>query len=221
MKPRLLFVTTLLSTLWAVGLFSTNLSASNIAVKITRSIDKFEVKHGDKMVTVMRNQNTRAVITPTFALTSRKCPPFCIQPLHVAPGVNNMGEVELIHFMMTDLKAGTGLLIDARTPDWHARGTIPGSINIPYIEVSPSLGADEISIEDALVRLGAKRVNNTWDFSDAKKLVLWCNGPWCGQSPTAIRGLLELNYPAEKIFYYRGGMQSWQSFSLTVVPPTE
>jgi len=47
--------------------------------------------------------------------------------------------------------------------------------------------------------------------------MLWCNGPWCGQSPHAIRGLLDLGYPAEKLYYYRGGMQAWQSLGLTVV----
>ncbi|MGD8572392.1 MAG: rhodanese-like domain-containing protein, partial [Gammaproteobacteria bacterium] len=44
-------------------------------------------------------------------------------------------------------------------------------------------------------------------------------GMWCGQSPRAIKGLLKLGYPAEKISYYRGGMQSWQMLGLTVVIP--
>jgi rhodanese-related sulfurtransferase len=219
MKIKSLSWAILIGTALALGVSAQGVYAQNLAVKITRSIDKFQVKHGSKMVTVMRNQNTRANIAPAFAKTSRKCPPFCIQPIQVTPDIKTLGELELVHFMMSELKNGTGLLIDARTPDWHARGTIPGSVNIPYIEVSPSLGADDISIEDALTQMGAVREQGHWDFSQAKKLVLWCNGSWCGQSPTAIRGLLELNYPTEKILYYRGGMQSWQSFGLTVVSP--
>ena len=221
MKMKTVLLSLILSGALLTGLPASPLPAGNLAVKITRSVPEFQVKHGNKMVTVMRNQNTRALIPAAFAKTSRKCPPFCAQPMQAAPGTVTLGEVELIHFMMTELKKGTGLLIDARTPDWHARGTIPGSINIPYIEVSPSLGADEISIEDTLTRLGAELKEDRWDFSQAKKLVLWCNGPWCGQSPTAIQGLLELGYPAKKIFYYRGGMQVWQSFGLTIVPPAD
>lgn len=60
---------------------------------------------------------------------------------------------------------------------------------------------------------------NGWDFSQAKSLVLWCNGPWCGQSPTAIKGLIGQGYPANKIRYYRGGMQLWRVFGLPVVSP--
>ena len=219
MQTKSLFFAMFAMSALIVGMSASSLFASNISVKITRSIASFQVKHGDKMVTVSRNQDTRAEIAPAFAKTSRKCPPFCVQPMQVDPDVVTIGEVELTQFMIYDMKNGSGLLVDARTPDWHARGTIPGSINIPYIEVSPAMGADQISIEEALTSLGAELKNNQWDFSKAKKLVVWCNGPWCGQSPTAIRGLLELNYPAEKILYYRGGMQSWQSFGLTVVSP--
>jgi rhodanese-related sulfurtransferase len=69
--------------------------------------------------------------------------------------------------------------------------------------------------------LGGDEKNDLWDFTNAKKLMLWCNGMWCGQSPHAIRSLLEMGYPAEKLFYYRGGMQAWQSLGLTVVVPEE
>jgi len=51
--------------------------------------------------------------------------------------------------------------------------------------------------------------------------VLWCNGPACGQSPRAIRGLLKVGYPADRIYYYRGGMQMWQLWGLTTVIPGE
>ena len=54
---------------------------------------------------------------------------------------------------------------------------------------------------------------------EAKDLVLWCNGPACGQSPRAIHGLIEVGYPPQKLFYYRGGMQLWQLFGLTTALP--
>ncbi|MBF0182132.1 MAG: rhodanese-like domain-containing protein [Magnetococcales bacterium] len=190
------------------------------AVRITPDLGSFTIRHGDRTVTVTRDQNPRAVIDPDFAKTSRNCPPFCIQPMEAAPGVKTIGELELIDFMTREVNGGTGLLVDARTPDWHARGVIPGSINIPYTEITPSKGANPLDVERSLTRCGAVRqADGQWDFSQAKILAVWCNGPWCGQSHAAIQGLREMNYPAEKLLYYRGGMQLWKLMGLTVVPP--
>ena len=69
--------------------------------------------------------------------------------------------------------------------------------------------------------MGGDFKNDDWDFTSAKKIILWCNGMWCGQSPRAEKGLLELGFPIETILYYRGGMQAWQSLGLTVVVPEE
>ena len=194
-------------------------TASALEVNITPGIGTFSVRHGEREVTIVRNQDTSATLEGDFALTSRPCPPFCAQPMQAAEGVATIGEVELVQFMRGPLADGSGLLIDARTPDWHRRGTIPGSINIPFTQLNRALGADEFALEDTLVRLGAKETAAGWDFSGAKQLVLWCNGPWCGQSPAAIRGLIEVGYPAEKLSYYRGGMQLWKVFGLPVVDP--
>ena len=154
-----------------------------------------------------------------FARTSRPCPPFCAQPMVISPEVRTIGEVELVEFMQNQMQDGRGLLIDARTEDWYNRGTIPGSINIPYTQLNPNQGADELTLEDSLGKLGVTPIESGWDFSNARTIVLWCNGPWCGQSPTAIRGLLEIGYPANKILYYRGGMQVWRIFGLPMVSP--
>jgi rhodanese-related sulfurtransferase len=170
----------------------------------------------------------------------RKCPPFCIQPAEPVPGVDVVGEIELFDFMETDLRDGRGLLIDARTVSWFRKGTIPGSVNIPFtlfakppedpdviamlesfgVRERGQVGAVERVLENwGLTETGEK--NDRWDFSEAKKLVLWCNGPACGQSPRAIRGLVDMGYPANRISYYRGGMQMWQLWGLTTVVPRQ
>ncbi|MBF0342555.1 MAG: hypothetical protein HQL95_16555, partial [Magnetococcales bacterium] len=62
-------------------------SVHALPVNITKDLAQFTVKHGNKSIKVMRNQDTRAVIEPDFAKISRNCPPFCIQPIEAAPGV--------------------------------------------------------------------------------------------------------------------------------------
>ncbi|MCG8125757.1 MAG: rhodanese-like domain-containing protein [Candidatus Thiodiazotropha taylori] len=188
-------------------------------MNITPQVDEFEVKHQGKVITIRRNQDTEAMLEFDFARTSRPCPPFCAQPMKVADGIETIGEVELIAFLQNQLAEQQGLLIDARTEDWHERGTIPGSINIPFTHLNPAQGADEFTLEKSLQRLGARIVDGEWDFSQAKQLVIWCNGPWCGQSPTAIKGLIGIGYPKQKLLYYRGGMQLWRIYGLPVVSP--
>ena len=209
-------------------------------VKLTADRDFIEVIHENRLIKIQRIQDQDHVLEGGFAKTSRKCPPFCIQPMQVGEGVKTVGQLEIFDFMENELLDGTGVIVDARTPAWWKRGTIPGSVNIPFTNFT--LDVDDPQLIDVMKALGAKRrgevnsfsrtieglglmggnqKNDEWDFTNAKKVMLWCNGVWCGQSPRAIRGLLELGYPAEKIFYYRGGMQVWQSLGLTVVVPEE
>jgi rhodanese-related sulfurtransferase len=61
----------------------------------------------------------------------------------------------------------------------------------------------------------AQRYEELWNFRDAKTLVMFCNGAWCGQSPANIRSLIRMGYPPSKIKWYRGGMQAWETLGLT------
>ena len=198
-------------------LFVSDLFAADIAVGITRSMAKFEGTVNGEKVTIMRNQNQAATVNPAFAKTSRKCPPFCIQPAQIAAGVETVGELEVIEYVKK-MAAGDDsiLLIDSRTPDWVAKGTIPGAINIPWTKLNTAKGADPISISELFTgRFGAIELEGLWDFSEAKTLVLFCNGMWCGQSPNNIKNLLRFGYPSNKIKWYRGGMQDWEILGLS------
>ena len=194
--------------------------SAEVAVKITPAIASMEVMHNGKPVTIMRNQDQKNTVNPAFATTSRACPPFCVQPYTIAPGVETIAEVEVLGYLKK-MKEGDKsiVLIDSRTPDWLARGTIPGAINLPYTKLDDTKGADPLSVAEAMELFGAKEAGSGWDFSNAKTVVLFCNGMWCGQSPNNIRTLVKMGFPVAKIKWYRGGMQNWENLGLTTVTP--
>ncbi len=180
-------------------------------VKITPEMAAVAFTINGAEVLISRNQDTENRLDTEFAKTSRACPPFCIHPMSAAEGVETVGEIELIEFLDDYVSQGRGLLVDSRIPAWYEKGTIPGAINIPFSTLSPeNQYRDEI-----LQALGAEKEGDDWDFANATDLLLFCNGPWCDQSPRAIANLREVGYPAEKIRYYRGGMQLWVLLGLT------
>ena len=189
-------------------------------------------------VEIMRNQDNSATIDPDFAKTSRPCPPFCIQPDRIGE-VESIFENAMLEYLVRQGSGEDVLVIDSRTPGWVVRGTIPGATNIPWTRLNPKQGATTAGIIDIMTnRFGVKLAegageievdeavvagdtSSVFDFSAAKTLVMFCNGPWCGQSPANIRQLLKMGYPAEKLKWYRGGMQAWHVLGLTTVPGDE
>ncbi len=197
-------------------------------VWITRDIPFVDITTpAGKKYRIMRIQDTSHEITGDYARTSRPCPPFCVHSMTVDPRVKTIGEAELVEFLKNEYNQGTGLLVDARTPSWFTKSTIPGSINVPHpIFSEDNVEAEHPDIFEALARFGVKPKDpskpesyDNLDFSQAKTLALFCNGPWCGQSPREIRGLLKIGYPPEKMLYYRGGMQIWNVLGLTTIKP--
>jgi rhodanese-related sulfurtransferase len=196
------------------------IAADDVLIRITRDLPFLDVMHDGKMVTIMRNQDEKHTVNPMYARTSRECPPFCIQPAKLAPGVETIGEVEMLNYLAR-MSAGNKsiLVIDSRTPDWVKKGTIPGSVNIPWTKLSLDQGANPDSIRRIMEdRFGAKYQEGLWDYTNAKTLVMFCNGIWCSQSPNNIMNLLKYGYPPHKIKWYRGGMQDWEILGLTTVP---
>jgi rhodanese-related sulfurtransferase len=209
------------ATLLAAGLtLSANAGAADKPVGITPKMMDAEVIHDGKKVKITRNQNNKNTVNSSFAKTSRPCPPFCIQPSTLAPGVETIGETEVIGYLQK-MAAGdnTILVVDSRTPDWVKKGTIPGSVNIPWTKLNPAKGADPISIGEIMQdQFNVTESEGLWNYENAKTLVMFCNGMWCGQSPNNIKNLLKFGYPAHKIKWYRGGMQDWEILGLSTVP---
>ena len=125
-----------------------------------------------------------------------------LQPMVPVEGVTPVGEIEVLNSMNDP----DTLLIDMREIDWFVGATIPTSINIPYTEIAGRL--DE---------LGCAKSDGEWNCADAKKVVAFCNGPVCPQSPTAIKAMHREGFPMDKVMYYRGGMLDWDALGLTAV----
>jgi rhodanese-related sulfurtransferase len=185
---------------------------------ITANTAEIEVLHLGHRITIKREDNSSARLREDYALTARKCPPYCIQPIQLGMGVETLGELEVLDYLQRIHQGEEKLMvIDSRTPDWYTKGTIPGAINLAYAQDMSGLASDLPGVKQSLITLfGVTETAGSTDFTGAYTLVIFCNGPWCGQTPNYIRTLLSLGYPAGKLKWYRGGMQDWCSLGLTV-----
>lgn len=180
--------------------------AENKPVNIAPEVASVTVPTEAGDVKISRIQDNTNLISADWARTSRPCPAFCVQPMMPAEGVTTIGELEVIEFLQNP----EAVVIDSRVSKWYYDGTIPGARHIPYIEAA-----------DRLDELGCEIDFDGWICDGAKPVALFCNGPWCGQSPTAIRAMIKAGFPADKVYYYRGGMQVWRMLGLTVVAPKD
>ena len=185
------------------ALICVGMTAQAQDVAITKGLATVTVQTASGPVEITRNQDTENRIEGEWARTSRPCPDFCIQPMVPAPGVTPIGELELMAF----LNDPDVVVADGRVPRDFEGGAIPGAINIPYTQAADRLG--ELGCEPDFEGF-------ICEGDCIKSVALYCNGPWCGQSPAAARRMIEAGFPAEKIYYYRAGMQGWRMLGLTV-----
>ena len=135
-----------------------------------------------------------------------------ISPIKI-DGVETYGELEVIEFMKKAQKDSDMVFVDARMRDWFAKGTIPTAINLPFKSFNPKHQDFEIVMDTSGVEVNMDE--KTYDFENAKTLLLFCNGIWCPQSLWAIENLISIGYPKDKLKWYRGGLYDWTSVNLT------
>ena len=98
-------------------------------VNISEAVKSVEVLHQGRKVTIERNPDTENMLDPDYSLTSRPCPPYCIQPMQLAPGVETIGELEMLEYLKKLGKDSSLMVIDSRDGDWPLRsGIIPGAV---------------------------------------------------------------------------------------------
>ena len=183
-------------------------------VAISSGVKSIEMNLNGEKFTLMRNQTAGNKISALYDTTDRGAP----QPIVIAPGVETLGELEFIELMKKAQTDSNIAIIDSRKPGWFARLRIPGAVNVPFTDFNEKDSAIS-AMEDEMGVV--QKDDGTLDFTNAKTLALYCNGYWCGQTPGMVKkakfALLKMGYPAEKIKYYRGGMQAWTSLGFTVV----
>ncbi len=167
---------------------ATALPAERESLAITPGVESISFESFEGPVTIKRFANDIMLVKGS------------IRPMAPVAGVTAVGELELI----AALQDPEFIVVDTRTKETQYGGTIPGTKNFPYTVIAERLG-----------ELGCEEDANGWSCDDALNVVLYCNGPNCGQSPSAMAALVDAGFPATKIYYYRGGMLAWTSLGLT------
>ena len=197
----------LLLTLFFIQLVSSSHSFADDTNTIGITSEKrfIEVNHNGKIVKIERGQ------IDSKNIKTKPCPPFCIKPLTLSPNVETYAELELISFLSNDVKNEKGFLVDSRMTEQFEKETIPGAINIPFLLFTGS------RTKAALKLLGAKEDDTSIDFSETKSMCFFCDDSLCDEANRAITALIGLGYPANKLKYYRGGVQAWKALNLTTI----
>lgn len=177
-----------------------NEQASTITA-ITLTLKSLKVLHNNEKVTIQREVKSKNLT----------CPPFCIEPMQIQDVVT-VSEVEVLAFIDKLKEKKARLLIDVRKNSLYEEGTIPGAINLPL-----SMLADDSKYQTkVLMLLGAKKKHSKWFFKQAQSLLIFGTSSITDNASSAIKKLLALGYPSDKLLYYRGGINAWKALGLTV-----
>ncbi len=164
------------------------LQAEQESLPITSDLESISFNSIEGPVTIRRFANDIMLVKGT------------VRPMVPVPGVTPVGELEVI----SALQDSDYIVVDTRTKETQYGGTIPGTVNFPFNEIA-----------DRLDELGCEGSTAGWNCQEALEVVLYCNGPNCGQSPRAMSAMVAAGFPVTKISYYRGGMLAWTSLGLT------
>ena len=185
-----------------------------IIIKRDKPVECFNVKFDPKVVL---GGNAAASTIPDKCKRDFVTYMGKISPIKFSQKVETYGEVEVLEFIEKASENKDYILVDSRTEDWYYHSTIPSAVNIPYLYANKSQYINEFN--EMMKTLGVKEVNGKYDFSNAKTVLMFCNGVWCGQSPEAMKQLIKYGYPEEKMKWYRGGIQSWISLGFPTIKP--
>lgn len=198
---------------WTAGtaialIFSTSFVAAQ--ERVTEAKASF-VFNGER-IKIARDNPDAARFALQFAASGGTCGGPCIAPMQIAPGIATLGEIEVLDFLVNEVAVNQGLMVDARKPADRAKGYIPGSVSLPYSTIAPTNSFRS----DIMQALGAREFAGVYNFTDARSLLIFDNGPSSDDAGKLVANLLEAGYPAELLRYYRGGMQVWSLLGFSI-----
>ncbi|MEM7520595.1 MAG: rhodanese-like domain-containing protein [Pseudomonadota bacterium] len=163
-------------------------------------------------IKISRDNPQAAQYAMQFAAARGSCGAPCIAPMQAAQGVPTLDELSVLTFLTERVAGNYGLMVDARLPQDRALGFIPGTVSLPHETV-----AGNNSFRSEILRaLGAREFSGVFNFADARELLIYDGGPSTDDAGKLVRNLLEAGYPAEKLSYYRGGMQVWSVLGFSI-----
>jgi rhodanese-related sulfurtransferase len=172
-----------------------------IQTNISETLVSLDVNHKGKELKIIRN----------ITNNQKSCPPYCIVPMYIE-GVKTVGELETLDILKSMNEKEKRLVLDTRESKYYNRGTIPGAFNLP----ADMLLEDSNYFNDVISILGIEKVDGRWKVNDVHELLIFDDGITDNKAQKAIKSLLKLSYPPDKIFYYRGGFSSWKNLGLTI-----
>jgi len=169
---------------------------------ISKTLAFIEIEHQGKPVTIKRIFSPKSKVDAIVAL----------QPMEIG-NVKTIGELEVLNFIKESKDDARLMFIDARTKRWYHKETIASAMNLPF-----SMLDEHSTYQKKIVTLlGAVYFGQQWDFSNVNTLLIFGNGIVDIQATSAIKSLIKLGYPSEKLLYYRGGIESWKRLGLSVI----
>ncbi len=182
---------------------------------IKKGMTEFTVTLNGETCNIKRNQAKGNRVHELYATTDRGRP----QPIILSPGIETLGELEFIDYMQKAQSDPNIMIVDTRTEGWHKNLRIPCTVNVPYTQLNDD---KFVAFSAVMDHFGVtENDDETLNFDNAKTIVGYCNGFWCGQTPgmfvNATYSLKNIGYPVEKLKYYRGGMQAWTALGMSVV----
>ena len=172
-----------------------------IELNITETLTSITIVHENQTVRIKRTPKNQ----------EHTCPPFCIQPMNIK-GVRTVGELEVLKFIKELKGKEAKLLIDIRNSKLYNQNTIPGAINIPY-----SMLKNKSNYQEQVFQLlGGKKRGEKWIFKLVSTLLIFGESEEDSEATKSIETLLEHSYSAQKIYYYRTGIDAWNRLGLTL-----
>lgn len=124
---------------------------------ITHDLASAEVNHKGKSIKIVRTDAKDTLIPAAYAKIGRPCPPYCIQPMKIAEGVETVGELEVINYLSSSQPGNENFI---------------GTPRYWWLTLEPQSGLDGERFQARLTSPGQKSASMSGgDFLSVKILV--------------------------------------------------